>query len=174
MASDFGDDSGEAMLRWAERVGERGGAHALLETAGRLRATAAGVRERPQDPSLGPGMREWARLGLSSVTDDPAGFEPVLVGRLREAGVESIAVDLDGSRALLFKVSDADRVAAALDELSSTAEEVSRGGDGRPLDLRAVGAREASRALEAAAGRAVERTVAEPTRPLALTGRSAR
>lgn len=173
MASDFGDDSGEAMLRWAERVGERGGARALLEAAGRLRATAAGVRERPQDPTLGPGMREWARIDLSSVTDDPTGLEPALAGRLREAGVESIAVDLDGSRALLFKVSDADRVAAALDELSSAAEGASRGG-GRPLEKRAEEAREASRALEAAAGRAAERAAAQPARPLARPGRSAR
>ena len=47
MSSDFGDDSGEAMLRWAERVGERGGARALIEAAGRLGGSAAAVRERP-------------------------------------------------------------------------------------------------------------------------------
>ena len=114
MSSDFGDDSGEAMLRWAERVGERGGARALIEAAGRLRGSAAEVRERPHGTSAGPGMREWARLDLATVADDPAGLEPALVSRLREAGVESIAVDLDGSRALLFRVSDADRVAAAV------------------------------------------------------------
>lgn len=56
MSSDFGDDSGEAMLRWAERVGERGGARALIEAAGRLRESAAEVRERPHGTSAGPGM----------------------------------------------------------------------------------------------------------------------
>ena len=45
MSSDFGDDSGEAMLRWAERVGERGGARALIEAAGRLGGSAAEVRD---------------------------------------------------------------------------------------------------------------------------------
>lgn len=174
MSSDFGDDSGEAMLRWAERVGERGGARALIEAAGRLGGSAAEVRERPHGTSAGPGMREWARLDLATVADDPAGLEPALVSRLREAGVESIAVDLDGSRALLFKVSDADRVAAALDEASSVAEEASLGGDERPLDLRAEKAREASRALEAGAGRAAERVAAEPTRLMARPGRAAR
>lgn len=174
MASDFGDDSGEAMLRWAERVGERGGARALLDAAGRLRESAAEARERPHGPSNVPGMREWARLDLATVADDPSELEAAIASRLREAGVESAVVDLDGSRALLFKVSDADRVAAALDEASSTAEEVSRGGDERPLELRADKAREASRALETDAGRAAERVSAEPTRPMARPGRAAR
>ena len=92
MSSDFGDDSGEAMLRWAERVGERGGARALIEAAGRLRGSAAEVRERPHGTSAGPGMRERARLDLATVTDDPAELEPALVSRLRESGVESIAL----------------------------------------------------------------------------------
>ena len=71
-------------------------------------------------------------------------------------------------------MSDADRVAAALDEASSVAEEASRGGDECPLDLRAEKAREASRALEAGAGRAAERMAAEPTRLTARPGRAAR
>lgn len=70
MSSDFGDDSGEAMLRWAERVGERGGARALIEAAGRLGGSAAEVRERPHGTSAGPGMWEWARLDLATVADD--------------------------------------------------------------------------------------------------------
>lgn len=88
----------------ADRRGEVGTRVERLR--GRLRGSAAVVRECPHGTSAGPGMREWARLDLATVADDPAGLEPARVSRLREVGVESIAVDLDGSRALLFKVSD--------------------------------------------------------------------
>lgn len=167
MSSDFGDDSGSALVGWAALVASRSGERAARDAAARLARAAGSMRPEPCGDPAGLGG-SWARLDLDELGDVPE--RDALVGALRDrlvAGGVRCEVWHRGEGAgdcLLFRAEDAPRVERELAALSRRAGIGARAVDARPLDERAETARAASEAL-AAEGRARSRAVPAPERP---------
>lgn len=170
MSSDFGDDSGSALVGWAALVASRSGERAARDAAARLAAATRSMRPEPCGGPAGLGG-SWARLDLDELGDVPE--RDALVGALRDRLVA------DGTRCevwhrgegagdcLLFRAEDAPRVERELADLSRRAGIAARRTgpvDGRPLEERAETARRASEAL-AAESRARSRAVPVPEKP---------
>lgn len=179
MPSDFGDESGEALVEWASRVAGLSGDVAARRMALRLAASLERARDRASGGPEAPGEAAgapWARLDMEDFRE-LEGYGQVraaIDAKLTAAQVrhEFFSDGEAGREYLLFPVADAGRVSRAFDELAAKAREVDGGGpgggsrDARPLEERAAQARDAAAAIEASRGQreraleVAERTVA--------------
>lgn len=175
MPSDFGDESGEALVEWASRVAGLSGDVAARRMALRLAVSLERARDRASGGPEAPGA-PWARLDMEDFRE-LEGYGQVraaIDAKLTAAQVrhEFFSDGEAGREYLLFPVADAGRVSRAFDELAAKAREIGGGGigggsrDARPLEERAAQARDAAAAIEASRGQreraleVAERTVA--------------
>lgn len=179
MADDYGDDSGQRLYDLlvragsmaAQRSGLAAGEAAIHDTALRLEAALAGMRDQlglPEAEAQGKGSPTYAKLDVRELAqvEEFAELRGIIHSDLEARGVGNGFVDgEDGRTHLVFKVEDAPRVAECLDRLieetkaaAARAERDARGRGARerdpkrdrdvePLEDRGRRAREASAAM---------------------------
>lgn len=179
MADDYGDDSGQRLYDLlvragsmaAQRSGLAASEAAIHDTASRLEAALAGMRNQlvpPEAEAQGKGSPTYAKLDVRELAqvEGFAELRGIIHSDLESHGVGNGFVDgEDGRTHLVFKVEDAPRVAECLDRLiEETKAAAARAGrdargrgarerdpkrdcDGEPLEDRGRRAREASAAM---------------------------
>lgn len=175
MASDFGDESGEKLFDWMLRMGQDAGQDAIKASAERLKKAISNLRGNIDDASQEKTSetREFARLNLQEFEELPdyATLKEIIDGRLDEAAIEHDFVEVDGHDHLVFRVADAsevDEVFATLEQDVDVAAEraceerdkaLAEARDSEPLEVKALAAKEASKAVHEAkeASRQIEK-----------------
>lgn len=167
MPSDFGDESGERLVDWLEYIGQQAGDNVMYASAEKLKS--AFHRARADSTVMGAmndseGLNTtWAKLSMRDFEALPE-YDTLkdLIGKRLDADAieHDFYRDDSGRDWLLFKTEDAAEVSEAFRDLEERTERaldesLQRRGKTReqirdeiPLEQRAQGAREASKALE--------------------------
>lgn len=170
MASDFGDESGEKLFDWFLRMGQNMTEETMRASAEKLKSAIKNLRGNidPQAPEQDAEPKEFARLNMTEFEELPDydSLKEIIDGMLDEAAIEHDFAQVDGHDHLVFRIADApevDEVFAHLEEsvdkcAQSAIEErdnkLTRERDAEPLEVKALAAKEASKAAHDAAGRA--------------------
>lgn len=166
MASDFGDESGEKLFDWMLRMGQDAGQDAIKASAERLKGAIRNLRgnlDEASEDKTGE-VKEFARLDMHEFQELPnyASLKEIIDDRLNDAAIEHDFVEVGGRDQLVFRVSDAlevDEVFADLerdvDKAADRACEehdkaLAEARDAEPLEVKALAAKEASKAAHEA------------------------
>lgn len=157
------------------RMGQDAGQDAIKASAERLKKAISNLRGNIDDASQEKTSetREFARLNLQEFEELPdyATLKEIIDGRLDEAAIEHDFVEVDGHDHLVFRVADAsevDEVFATLEQDVDVAAEraceerdkaLAEARDSEPLEVKALAAKEASKAVHEAkeASRQIEK-----------------
>lgn len=169
MASDFGDESGEKLFDWFLRMGQNMTEESMRASAEKHKSAIRNLRGNldSEAPGKEPEVKEFARLNMSEFEELPdyESLRDIIDGMLDEAAIEHDFAKVEGHDHLVFRVADApevDEVFAHLEEnVDRCAEnaiderdlELSRERDAEPLEVKALAAKEASKAVHEAAER---------------------
>ncbi|MGO5413916.1 hypothetical protein [Slackia isoflavoniconvertens] len=170
MASDFGDESGEKLIDWLVRIGERSGERAMLEPADRLEGAFRRAREGMG--GKGAPAKEWAKLDMKDFAELPQyeSLKEIIGSELSARSVEHAFASEGGRELLVFRTKDVhevddvfhrleqqvaagrERAREAIAPSRDRSKEKAADRDSEPLERRAAEARRASRALQAEKG----------------------
>lgn len=166
MASDFGDESGEKLFDWMLRMGQDAGQDAIKASAERLKKAISNLRGNIDDASQekASDTKEYARLNMQEFEELPdyATLKEIIDSRLDDAAIEHDFVEVEGHDHLVFKVADApevDEVFANLERDVDVAADraceehdksLAEARDAEPLEVKALAAKEASKAAHEA------------------------
>ena len=169
MASDFGDESGEKLFDWFLRMGQNMTEETMRASAEKLKSAIKNLRGNidPQAPEQDAEPKEFARLNMAEFEELPdyESLKEIINGMLDEAAIEHDFAQVDGHDHLVFRIADApevDEVFAHLEEsvdkcaqsaIEERDKELARERDAEPLEVKALAAKEASKAAHDAADR---------------------
>lgn len=166
MASDFGDESGEKLFDWMLRMGQDAGQGAIKASAEKLKSAIRNLRGNIDEASeeKTSDTKEFARLNMKEFEELPdyATLKEIINARLDEAAIEHDFVEVDGHDHLIFRVSDAPEVDEVFTNLERDVEvaadraceehdkTLAEARDSEPLEVKALAAKEASKAAHEA------------------------